>query len=223
MRVLIWKKLVELKRAPMKIIVVFLLPVLGSLLYLYKFRFSFGQVFSLFPLIITCFSTLVLFNIEELSYMTFYVALGINVRKVWMSNLLFLLLFNYIYTDVYLILLKSLLRESITFKNILDNILLIPVAFFMLGMSTIHYLSYSKGSIIVASVFSIFNIFAPAVIFVYKFPVILFADGIVLSFAVSLIGICGMLWYMRNSRNEVLCENTKDIVNGYHEKFFTED
>lgn len=223
MRILIWKKMVELKREPMKLIVLLLLPMLGSLLYLYMFRFSFGQVFALLPLITTCFSTLVLFNIEEISYMTFYVALGIKVRKVWMSNLLFLVFLNYIYTDTYLILLKSLLRESITIKNILDNILLIPVAFFLLGMSTIHYLSYSKSSMIVASVFAVFNMMAPAVIFVYMFPAVLPVDGIVLSFSVSLIGICGMMCYMRSSRNEALCENTKDIVNGYHEKFFAED
>ncbi len=223
MRILLWKKIVELKREPVKFFAFLILPLVSGLVYYYLLKFPFGQVFSVLPMITTCFSTLILFNVEEISYMTFYVALGLRVRTVWISNLLFILLSNYLITDITLLVLKGLLHESVTTEHVVCNLLSVILAFFLLGMSTLHYLTYSRASMIIASVFAIINMISPGFIYIYQISFIRFEKLMFSTIVCSTVGIIGMLCYMRTGRNEVLCENTKDIINGYHEKFITED
>jgi hypothetical protein len=225
MNVLMWKKIKELSKKPVNLLIFLLIPSALLILYNKVFHINLLYIFQVLPLISCCFSTIMIFNVEDITYLSWYNLLGIKTRTVWLQNLLFIIIFQFIVTEITLIAFAYIYSVDINWYTILVNLSMIIIAICLIGLSTIHFSSNGKISVIIASVFALVNMASPVIpIALFSLEDVIKYDVIytVLVFA-SLIAFLSMYIYMGVNRGEDLINNTQIYTGGYNDKFFGED
>lgn len=225
MKVLMWKKVKELRKKPVNLLFFLLIPCALFILYNKVFHINLLYIFQVLPLISCCFSTIMIFNVEDNTYLSWYNLLGIKTRTVWLQNILFIIIFQFIVTEITLIAFVFIYSININWYTVLVNLSMIIITVCMIGLSTIHFSSNGKISVIIASVFALLNMASPII------PIALFTLEDVTKFNViyilivfaSLIIFLFMYIYMGANRGEDLINNTQVYTGGYNDKFFGED
>lgn len=225
MKVLMWKKIREMRRKPVNMLFFLLLPCALFILYNKVLHIDMLVVFQMLPLISCCFSTILIFNVEDITYVSWYNLLGIKTRTVWLQNLLFTIIFQFIVTEITLIAFALIYSIDINGYTILVNLSMIIITTCIIGLSTIHFSSNGKISVIIASVFALVNVVSPIL------PIVLLTleDKIKLNdiyipiVFTSFILFLFMYIYMGANRGEDLINNTQVYTGGYNDKFFGED
>ncbi|MBE5966539.1 MAG: hypothetical protein E7255_06175 [Lachnospiraceae bacterium] len=223
MNLILWKKFKEIKKTPTKIIAAILTPCI--LLSLYTLLdIEVNVIFRLLPLVSTCFSTCLFFNIDEITYASWYIIFGLRMRTIWLANILFQLVFEFTLTEIVLIIYDVLFRPGISTDSLLVNLSTFFIAFCLLGLSTIHYSSSSKRSVIIASIFAIINFLLFGFPLLYPFLPPHFLEHIYpYALAISIVLTLVAYLYMNIDRRELLARNTQEYLDGFDTKFFEED
>lgn len=222
MRLLLWKKMKELKRTPLKVVIALLLPVILIIVYYYFLKIEFAKISYFLPFIVCCFAQIIFFNVEDLTYTPIFTAMGIRTRVVWLSNIVVLLLYGFILSNFSLFLFSFIFRESLNYLIILSNLISFVFSFTFLGLSTLHYSCNSKVEQLIASVFAILNMISPLIIFISKYIELNLNIIIILS-VLCFILLVNLFIYMKKNRSEKLINNIQVYVGAYDDKFFTED
>lgn len=222
MRILVWKKWRELKKSPIKLTLCLIIPFIIVFAYYYLLHLKFINLFVITPLVITLFITYLFFTVDEIAYSIYYVALGIKIRNVWKTNVLFIAVWGYLLTNLALLLLALIHSQSITLDMVLINIGSVLVAMSLIGLSTIHFIDSGLTSSIIASVFSILNLLMLALppFIRYKSEYIIY--GLVICAAAG-VTFCVCDLKMKKADTENLIKNTQVYINGYDAKFLDED
>lgn len=222
MSTLIWKKWRETVKTPVKFVFALLLPVILFIINYYILHVDFTGLFILLPLVTTTFSTYLFFQVDDLAYSIYFIALGIKMHSVWLTNLLFVTVIEYILTELVLLGFFIVLQPSITYIAVLLNLGNFITALAFIGLSTIHYHDSEMFTTILASVFAVLNllllVLPPLAQLTDRFEVI---NSIFV--LVSLITIVICTYKMKRVKQEQLIMNTQIYIYGYDNKFIEEE
>lgn len=100
--------------------------------------------------------TYVLFTIDDLLRVSYFIALRKKITVLWKSNILYHVCVGYFVSTVSSII-YGLLFEIDVISEIINSLLTIPVAAVFIGLSTIHFRNYTKKEIYFSSVWAIIN------------------------------------------------------------------
>ena len=223
MSLILWKKIKEIRKMPAKIIAAILTPCI--LLSLYTLlNIEVNVIFRLLPLVSTCFSTYLFFSIDEITYASWYIIFGLKMRTIWLADILCKLIFEFILTEIVLLIYYFLFRPDISIDSLLVNLSTFLIAFCLLGLSTIHYSSSSRSAVIIASIFAVVNLLLLGLPLLYIYiPSHIIGHMYPYALATSIILIAIAYLYMNIDRRELLARNTQEYLDGYDTKFFGED
>lgn len=226
MKALFWKRIKEFEKSKRRIIVFFLFPVI-YLTLLVVTGASWNNIVSFYPLSVTLLSIMSHFSLEELLSCEVFLSTGISIKKLWLSNSLFITVLGYLYS-VALLILGSILYSIFGFTLGIDvySVLLLVIGPFvcisLICGSTIHFADYSKHKQIIASVFAIFCLAIPlALLFMIN---IIIPDLQFLLFLILASVLLFLLSYllMTFEDKEKLLLNTQLMVKAYQNKTIEE-
>ncbi len=216
MKAFLWYK-AKLVLKPCKIAGLVILPAIYMLLYTFL-KIGYETMMSFAGLAIPLIYSYVMFSAGDLFRINCYIAAGQDSRKIWMANLILITA-----TGAIMSLLSQTVTSlamghpvSETLRYLLTSLCLIPFTMLMLGLSMLHYRSYSKFEIVFASVFAVMNIFA------FFIPLLDLLIPIALSLPIAaclggggLLGMIVLFYYMGTGDNETLVRNACKEVSDY--------
>lgn len=184
----------------------------------------------MFPLIFILMNTYGLFTIGDLLRVNLFVAINGSIRKMWLANILFttvvsgifafIVLFFYYMTGQFI----DLLYVEINFIEVIYSVILsFPIALFFIGMSTIHFYDYGKFSLVISSIFALFNLAILALpIFVQRFQIDYLKYVLPISL-LCLLAFIGIFYLMGHPKIDELIYNTQKEVGVYDKKMLSLD
>lgn len=222
MKNLVWKKWKELIKNPVKLILCLVFPFILVFVYYFIFHVNYEVLFIISPLVVTVFSTYLFFAVDEIAYSIFYIALGIRPHTVWKTNILFIIIWEYLLTNLALLFLTFIVSPTFTANMVLLNIGNTLVSMALIGLSTIHFIDSGTLATIIASIFSLINLLMIAVPpLIYYLKSYKIFNTIII--AVSAVVLCICNYMMKNANCEKLIINTQEYIYGYDTKFFDEE
>lgn len=167
MEAIMWKKIKELKKNKIRMAAFIALPIV-ILSWLIFENVPFKYIVAYFPMIIVLLYSIITFSIEDFIFAEVVLSTNITIKKMWLSNIIFILFSGYFYSNI-LIIITNLCRNNLigiynisqfSFNNdyIIKNLGCILLSAGFLSFSTFYISSYSYIRQIISSIGSIINI-----------------------------------------------------------------
>lgn len=220
MKALLWKKVKEIKRNKVKLLAALMLPIimLGWMLIL---KINFKYIVSYFPLMVILLDSVILFSIEDFVFAEVILCTNIKIKDIWGSNIIFLNLIGYVYSNILILLSVFLCKYidlscTINYISIIQNLSCILVGIGFLAFSTVHVSSYSYFRQILGSIGAIINIMFFIAPMVYP-KVFLFYDrfSLVILLAAMILFVISYLIVTFLSKTEELIKNLQSLNKTY--------
>jgi len=208
------------------------MPIVGiGLLVLYNIlHLQQTTIYTFYPLVFITFSTYGLFSIGDLLRTHLFVAINDSIRKLWIANIIFVIISSGLFVIIMLLVyfaagnIFNLLYVNINIKELLYIIILsIPIEFFMIGMSTIHFYDYGKFTTIISSIFALFNLAIIALPIGIEFYHIEYKKYILPLSLICLFVSVGLFCLMGHPKIDDLIFNTQKEVGTYDKKMLSLD
>jgi hypothetical protein len=227
MKALLWKRINEFKKNKTKLLFFLLSPIL-YLLILSLLKYNWNNIIAYFTLTFTTFSMIIHFSVEELISCEVFLATNISIKKLWLTNILFVSLVGFIYSSFILtigFLISFFILEitmHITIYVVIQCAFNILPIIAIVAASTIHFADYSKIKQITASVFSLIGIASPFIFLGIGKNLTVSSKTLsiltIIPFIIFLIS-----YYIINTTNkEKLIINTQTIAKSYQNKIIEE-
>jgi len=205
----------------------FLFPIIFFILLKIK-NLSNDILFGCFPLVITVFSTIIHFNVEDLIHCEVFLATRFSIKDIWIYNILFVSISGYVYSNIILLsyYVYSMITKTsyinISAMSLVMNVSTLATIVALIGASTIHFADYSKTKQLIASVFAIINVISPLLLIFVGSKLVISYKLIYMNIFLSIFAYLGSYILILYSSKEKLLFNTEDYVKIYSNKFLND-
>lgn len=224
MRIIIWKKNVELRNSVIKKIMLLIIPLIIGWINIFVLRFNGKQLCLFTPIAICGWMHMIFYCIDDISCASLYNMIGIKTLDRWLGNIFYCEIWGNLFSIiiVFFYICKYLEFEM---ECIIIFICTIPIGMILIGLSTIHFLSNSRKEQLLASCFSIM-IIASEWIFAFGQGKILrninvWGVGIIAMFSLFIF-IFVAKYINSNENHEQLIYNSHIYIDSYDKNFFQE-
>jgi len=155
MKSLLWKRIVELKNQKPRFIFSLILSVVVLLLSTFIFKNDFNMIFAYFPVALVAINYIFLSSMDDILFCETLISTNISLQKMWLFNMLFTGLGNYLISTFLLIITSLFLNVQPNAMSIFQNIFSLPLTVSLIGCASIHYANYSKLNQYIGTIFGV--------------------------------------------------------------------
>lgn len=216
MRVLIWRNYKEIRNRKIQIAILGIFPIIYYLFFYFN-GCDVNILVSFYPLVVTLFGTVLHFSISNIISSEQLLATTLSIKKIWKSNLFWVLISGYIYSSLILVIFSLFMGQidNLRINAIIEYIFNIFLAGGFIGLATSHYADYGFFKQVIASIFSVVNILCPIIfLFMYK-KIILNYKLNLITIIVALLACIISYFIILKSNKEKLIINTSKLVTKY--------
>lgn len=221
MKSLLWKRLIEIKNNRIRMVFSILISTLVLLLSIFIFRNSFGIVFAYFPISTMAINQMFLASMDDILFCETLISTNISLKKMWLFNLIFVCVGNYIISTMLLVICSLLLGIFPGYLYLVQNILSFILSFSLLGCATVHYANYSKTNQYIGTVFGLMFMIIPFVfIKVGSFLSVSYLSLSISALISIVLAVLAYLFMAHSSKEKMLINTAKlsNMMNGFISK-----
>lgn len=196
MNIIIWKKLTELKKHPLKIVLLLIIPLAILVIYPFLLNISPELYMVIFPLIVSFFVLCSISTIDEAMCASMYETLGIRMRHVWIVRLCMIMVISIIISEIYLIVASFILSWTWDSSLILMNISSIFIATALISIGSVSFLGYTKIQELIASIFGIIHM---AIIMIFIVVPLLMVINLPSPTLFYMLGSVSIIWIISST------------------------